>query len=143
MQKIFVLSALILLSLGTFSIAGAVSQELSGYIYSETAGWISLSCVNTNSCSTVDYKVITDDSGKFFGYGYSQNSGWINFNPNYGGVGVASDNLLSGWAYSEKLEWVRFDGAKIVYLNELRNITDLNSLCNKFLSAEECAIINE
>ena len=143
MKKIFILSAVIFLSIGAFSVANASGQNLSGYVYSESAGWISLSCANTNSCDKINYKVSVDDLGKLSGYGYSQNQGWINFNPNYGGVSIGSDNSLSGWAYCEKAEWLSVDGAKIVYLNDLQNITDLNSLCKEFLSSSESNIISE
>jgi hypothetical protein len=73
MEKIFILSVVIFLSMGFWSIANADSQELTGYIYSESAGWISLSCANTSSCGLINYNVIIDASGNLSGYGYSQN----------------------------------------------------------------------
>ena len=160
MKKIIILLIAIFLSIGIFSIAQANSQNLSGYVYSDTAGWISLSCVNTDSCNTVDYKVTKDSNGKLSGYGFSQNGEWINFNPNFGGVNVNSDGTISGWAYSEKGDWINFDSAKNISSNDLQNEISsakdvannddlssvgsaslLNSLCNKFLSASECNLI--
>jgi len=160
MSKLFILLSVILLSVSTFSIVNASGQELSGYIYSENAGWISLNCSNTNSCDAVDYKVVNND-GVASGYGYSQNSGWINFNPNYGGVNIGFDNELSGWAYSEKGDWLKIESVKVVPTNELQNevvsaknvissdnlseynIMDLlSNLCSQFLISSECDIIN-
>ena len=160
MKKIIILLIAIFLSIGIFSIAQANSQNLSGYVYSETAGWISLSCANTNSCNTISYMVSLGNNGKLSGYGYGQNGEWINFNPNFGGVNVSSDSTISGWVYSEKGDWINFDSAKIISSNDLQNeissakdvansndLSDagtmslLNSLCNKFLSASECNLI--
>ena len=152
---------IVFLALGFSSSARAASQELQGYVYSETSGWISLNCKNTNSCDSIGYRVLEDATGKLSGYGYSQNNEWINFNPNFGGVNINSNNELSGWAFSEKGDWVNFDNAKNISTNELQNeitsakatinnnsLSDdgamslLNSLCGKFLSASECDIIN-
>ncbi|MDA2936075.1 hypothetical protein MYX06_02565 [Patescibacteria group bacterium AH-259-L05] len=36
------------------------SGDLSGYAWGENIGWLSLNCSNTNSCDSVDYKLITD-----------------------------------------------------------------------------------
>lgn len=142
--------------------AKAAGQELQGYIYSETAGWISLNCSNTNSCSTIDYKVSEDSSGKLSGYGYSQDGEWINLDPNYGGTIINSDGTMSGQAFADKGEWLKFDSAKIISAGDLQNeiisaqtainsddLSDagamslLNSLCSQFLTSSECSIINE
>ena len=161
MKKIIILLIAIFLSIGIFSIAQANSQNLSGYVYSDTAGWISLSCVNTDSCNTVDYKVV-NKNGVISGFGYSQNNEWINFNPNFGGVNVSSDGSISGWAYSEKGDWINFNSAKNISANDLQNEISsakdvannddlssvgsaslLNSLCNKFLSNNDCDLLNQ
>ena len=162
MKKIIILSAVIFVSIGIFSVVQANSQNLSGYVYSETAGWISLSCANTNSCNTISYMVSLGNNGKLSGYGYGQNGEWINFNPNFGGVNVSSDSTISGWVYSEKGDWINFDSAKIISSNDLQNeissakdvansndLSDagtmslLNSLCNKFLSNNDCDLLNQ
>ena len=161
MKKNIVLFVIILLSIGLWGgCVNAIGQELQGYIYSDGAGWISLNCVNTNSCDSVDYKVLKDNKGNLSGYGYSENDGWINFNPNYGGVTIASDGIASGWVYSEKGDWVRIDQTKVVLAEDLQaeavsaeniitgqdlssvnTMSLLNSLCNKIFSAAECASI--
>jgi len=159
--KIILLLAIAVLVLGFSNSAKAAGQDLSRYVYSETAGWISLNCENTNSCNSVDYSVSNDASGNLSGYGYSQNMGWVNFNPNYGGVIINLNGTISGWAYSERGEWINFNSTKNISGNDLQNeisatkdalnsnnLSDadtmslLNSLCNKFLSASECDIIN-
>ena len=164
MSKLFILSVVIFLSIGLWGCplgrANATGQELQGYIYSDGTGWISLNCVNTNSCDLVNYKVLEDSNGSLSGYGYSQNSGWVNFNPNYGGVSIASGGTVSGWVYSEKGDWLRIDQAKVVLATDLQTevvsaentiasqdlssvstMSLLNSLCNKIFSASMCASI--
>ncbi|MCX6722540.1 MAG: hypothetical protein NT094_00540 [Candidatus Staskawiczbacteria bacterium] len=160
-QKIFFLLFILILAFGFLNSAKAESKTLAGYVYSETAGWISLSCENTNSCNIIDYKVVEDNSRKLSGYGWAQNGGWVNFNPNFGGVNVNYDGVLSGWAYSENNNWLNFDKAKNISAGDLQNeitkaqdlfssnnLTDdsvaslLNSLCSKFLSNSECATLS-
>jgi hypothetical protein len=159
-QKIILLLLIPILAFGFSNSAKATSQNLSGYVYSDTAGWISLSCTNTNSCNTISYKVSEDGNGKLSGYGYSQNGEWVNFEPNFGGVNVNPDETISGWAYSEKGDWLNFDSAKNISANDLQNeitsakdITNsddlsdagtmslLNSLCGQFLTSSECSLI--
>ena len=81
--------------------------------------WISLNCVSTDSCSSVEYKVSSDADGNLSGWAWSENYGWICFN-------CLTDNscLLSGdykvtvdqdtgefdgYAYSEKIGWISFN----------------------------------
>ena len=139
----------------------AASQSLLGYVYSENAGWISLSCANTNSCNNISYGVLQDEKGNLAGYGYSQTVGWINFNPNYGGISINSDGSFSGWAYPQTQNWLRIESAKVISANELQSsvaslqdamkndsgnkvasqstMSLLDSLCKKFFSASQCA----
>jgi len=161
MKKIpFYVLALIALAFIFPVSATAISQKLAGYIYSETAGWISLSCANTNSCDNISYGVLQDEAGKLSGYGYSQEVGWINFNPNFGGVSLNTDGSFSGWVYPQTQTWLRLESAKIISATELQNSVEslqsamkndssdlpsqstmslLDSLCKKFFSASQCA----
>ena len=82
------------------------------HVLQEEVGLISLNCSNTNSCSSVDYKVVSDNNGNLFGYGWSDSDGWINFNPKYGGVLINSSGELSGWAWSENRGWLLFDSVE-------------------------------
>jgi len=161
LKKIILLLLTSVLALSFFNPVKAASQELYGYIYSETAGWISLSCANTNSCNAISYNVSEDSSNKLSGYGYSQNGEWVNFNPISGGVDVNSDGTLSGWIYGQTSEWVNLNSEKVISLSDLQNeitsakdITNndslsdtgtmslLDSLCGQFLTSSECNLIN-
>ncbi|MCC6199094.1 hypothetical protein IT401_02695, partial [Candidatus Nomurabacteria bacterium] len=57
----------------------AATQNITGWFWSSTAGWVSLSCQNTNSCSEVSYGVIEQADGLWTGYGWSDNLGWLRF----------------------------------------------------------------
>ena len=93
--------------------------DLSGFAYVPSDGhWISLNCISTNSCATVDYKVSSDADGNLSGWAWSENFGWISFN-------CVTDNTCSfsdykttidqetgefdGYAYSEKIGWISFN----------------------------------
>lgn len=93
---------------------------LTGYIWAENIGWISLSCENTGSCSTVEYGVVNDGSGNLSGYAWSENTGWINYscdtNDTCGVVayGITIDPItgdFSGHAWGENIGWLTFDFA--------------------------------
>lgn len=63
------------------TLASAGAHSLTGWAYSETVGWISFSCSNTNICATSNYGVSIDGvSGGMSGYAWSENIGWISFN---------------------------------------------------------------
>ena len=53
--------------------------ELTGWLWAENVGWVSLSCVNTSSCATVNYGVTNDGAGNLSGFGWAENVGWISF----------------------------------------------------------------
>ncbi|MCX5905308.1 MAG: hypothetical protein NTV89_17980 [Proteobacteria bacterium] len=55
------------------------SGKLGGWVWGENVGWISFSCLNTDSCATVDYGVTINADGKFDGYAWGENIGWVNF----------------------------------------------------------------
>ncbi|MFN7972325.1 MAG: hypothetical protein U0166_08240, partial [Acidobacteriota bacterium] len=55
------------------------SAALTGYIFAENVGWISLSCGNQGSCATVAYGVTNDGAGNLSGYAWGENVGWISF----------------------------------------------------------------
>lgn len=93
---------------------------ISGYIWAENIGWISLSCENTETCNTVDYRVVNDGAGNLYGYGWSENTGWINFscttnntcaNVKYGISIDPATGDFSGRAWGENIGWISFDYA--------------------------------
>ena len=74
---------LILNSVGSLqyrNLAFADAVSLSGYIWSDNIGWISLSCSNTSSCGTVNYGLSIETNSKLSGYAWSDNIGWITAN---------------------------------------------------------------
>ena len=167
MPKSLILSAIVVsLSIGFYFTANAANVSLQGYVYSDSAGWISLSCSDTDSCSSISYGVSEDANGDLSGYGYSQNGEWINFNPNYGGANIDSAGNMSGWIFAQDIGWINTGSSKIFSAQELetkaesaKNIINsydtanlenlsnadaaslLNSLCN-LLGNNQCANIN-
>jgi len=164
--KLFFLSAAVFLGVGLYSLASAATQDLTGYIYSENVGWISLSCQNNNSCNTVKYGVTADDNGFLCGYGFSQDGEWIKFDPKYGGVGTDSVGEISGWAFTDQRQWLRIDSVKIIAASVLKddaasikdaivksdnistasladsNFMDLlNKLCGQIFGSKKCSNI--
>jgi hypothetical protein len=92
--------------------------ELTGYIWAENIGWVSLSCENTSSCGDVSYGVTNDGMGNLSGYGWAENAGWISFScENTGSCYTAVDygvtidpatGEFSGHAWGENIGWITF-----------------------------------
>lgn len=55
----------------------SLAGPLYGYAWSDTIGWVSFNCADTNSCSKVNYSVQLDASGNVTGYAWSDNIGWV------------------------------------------------------------------
>jgi hypothetical protein len=96
-----------------------VAGDLSGYVWGENVGWISLNCLNTASCGTVDYKVSLS-GGLLSGYAWGENIGWISFScsntgtcgtVDYGASIATSSGEFSGYAWGENTGWVVFNCA--------------------------------
>lgn len=69
--------------------AGNLNQpQLFGWAWTETIGWISLNCFDTNYCDVdKDYGVSVDQTtGKLAGYAWSENIGWISFGDPAGNI---------------------------------------------------------
>ncbi|MEA3249689.1 MAG: hypothetical protein U9Q03_05040 [Patescibacteria group bacterium] len=62
-----------------------LADNVYGWLWSGTIGWISLNCTNTATCATIDYGVTLTDTAGFFG--------WAD---------------MTGWAWSETMGWVCF-----------------------------------
>jgi hypothetical protein len=84
--KIFLLIAFFVFICFSFKIIKAgTSENVSGWIWSDNIGWISLN--NITDGSAVDYGVNIDPStGIFSGYAWSDSVGWISFNRSDTGV---------------------------------------------------------
>ncbi len=80
--------------------------------------YLSLNCIATNSCESVNYKVCSDDSGILHGFAWSNNFGWLSFNSNDISSTISYTVSISsttgdfmGWAWSENIGWVSFNCA--------------------------------
>jgi hypothetical protein len=61
----------------TFSQAGT---PLTGYIWSDTIGWVSLHCSDLGTCGTSNYGLTIAADGTISGYAWSEYAGWISAN---------------------------------------------------------------
>lgn len=78
------------------TVAQSSIQELSGYAWSDTIGWISFaSSTNGNN------KVEIDSNGNLNGYAWSENIGWIKFG------GLAGINIVSTDGSDVGTTWVQ------------------------------------
>lgn len=86
--------------------------RLGGYLWSENAGWINLTCDNRQTCATHAYGVVNDGHGVLSGYAWGENIGWINFAPAGGGVMIdPATGIFSGMAWGENVGWIAFGSA--------------------------------
>jgi hypothetical protein len=92
-------------------------DDASGWLWSANTGWISLSCENTSSCATVEYRVHHDGAGNLSGYAWSPNVGWISFScadsgtcgaVNYAVEVDLGSGEMSGYAYAANAGWISF-----------------------------------
>lgn len=112
------------------------SYNVSGWLWSDTIGWVSLNCDNTNSCGDSDFGVIIDDDGNMSGWGWASTIGWLKFGgvidtdgdgfadvtPPSGAGTVPEDAQLTG---SDLTGWARFCGGTVsvtdLYLSDPTN----------------------
>jgi len=109
------------------------TDGLTGFIWAENMGWISLSCQNTGTCSAVSYGVTGGASGYLQGYAWAENIGWINFAPQSGGVTIDANGEFHGWAWGENIGWIHLRSvnpmpygvqACVVQFEDLANLAD-------------------
>lgn len=114
------------------------SDRLTGWVWAENIGWVSLSCENTSSCGTVNYGVTNDGGGNLAGYAWGENVGWISFScentascgtVDYG-VTIDTDGAFDGHAWAANVGWISFDSTKtynvrvcMVSFEDLANFT--------------------
>jgi len=87
----------------------AITDNMSGWAWSENIGWISFNCTNQASCSaTNNYGVNADlvATGLLSGYAWSENIGWITFNSSELG-GCPSGTCEAKFASNEFSGWAR------------------------------------
>lgn len=101
--------------------AQVTETALTGFVWAQNIGWISLSCENTSSCGTVNYGLTNDGSGNLAGYAWSENVGWISFSchntsscgtVSYG-VTIDDRGSFAGWAWGENIGWLNFNSAQL------------------------------
>ena len=93
--------------------------DFTGFLYvPNDEHWISLNCISTNSCGTVDYKVSSNADGDLSGWAWDENFGWISFNCVTDNTCSFSDYKVTidqdtgefdGYAYSENVGWTSFN----------------------------------
>lgn len=114
MKSLFVAVSFSAVLLFAFCITGNVTQastgdNVSGYAWSTTIGWVSFNCTNQDVCDDSDYGVSVDPAtGNMTGYAWNKNIGWLSFNETSGcpegdpgecGAKVSLANgEFSGWA---------------------------------------------
>ena len=89
------------------------NSELTGYMWSENIGWVSLNCSNNSSCGSSNFKVSNTTGGVLSGYAWGENSGWVNFGPFNNSsaqtVTIDSSGNFDGYAWSQNFGWIQFD----------------------------------
>jgi hypothetical protein len=86
------------------------ATKLTGFIWVQNIGYISLSCENSGLCETSNYRITNDGNGTLSGYAWSEAAGWINFNPTHGGIAIDPvTGKFSGYAWGENIGWIKFD----------------------------------
>lgn len=128
---VVVAALVVFASAGIGAAQAAGSYDLSGYAWSDSVGWVSLSCSNDSSCGSSNYGVSLDPEGSLDGYAWSSNIGWIQFGCPTGGSCLSgfpsgsgtqaqnaniNGNNLKGWARALSYGggwdgWVSLSGA--------------------------------
>ncbi|MBP6857930.1 MAG: hypothetical protein KBC11_01925 [Candidatus Pacebacteria bacterium] len=86
------------------NVSAAGEVPVTGWLWSDTVGWVSLNCSNNSTCGTVSYSVMQSTDGSWTGYGWNDNIGWLDFNTGCpaGTAGTCGaqmiSNSLKGWA---------------------------------------------
>jgi len=112
---------------------------LTGYIWTENAGWIKVgdtSCAGGNCCQTGttkgyendanstdndgdgvadDWGVNNDGLGNLSGYAWGENAGWINFSSAYHQVVINSSGEFTGYAWGENIGWINMNCSNTLY----------------------------
>ncbi len=63
------------------SAEASTTDNLSGYAWSDTIGWISMNCTDPATCGGSNYGVTVAKDGSLSGFAWSEHIGWISFNP--------------------------------------------------------------
>lgn len=98
-------------------VEAATERDISGFAWSDNIGWISFSCVDLGTCTSVNYGVKVNSDNELTGYAWSDNIGWITFNeselsgcPEGACKAKLVGNSLTGWAKALSAEGNGWDG---------------------------------
>ena len=98
--------------------------DLTGLAYVLSSNsWISLNCLSTDSCVSVNYKVSSDANGDLSLWGWSESYGWISFScttggsdggdicasSDYGVTVATSTGEFDGYAWADTIGWISFN----------------------------------
>lgn len=125
MKRICSHALLVIIAFFAFSSSthASTSDNLAGWAWSSTIGWISFNCTNTDpsdaACSTSGYGVNLGNDGSLTGYAWSSSIGWIKFGGLSGfptGAGTSPQNAavvngkLIGWVKALSADNTGWDG---------------------------------
>lgn len=99
------------------SVSASVEIAITGYLWSDTAGWIDLNCSNANSCGTNNFGLSIGDNNTISGYAWGDNIGWVSANssdlsgcPSGTCAASISGGALSGWLKAVAADGNGWDG---------------------------------
>lgn len=121
--SVFLLVGVGFLLLRQPEVRSAPEDNVTGYAWSSTIGWVSFNCDNNGSCGSSNYGVgIDPDSGDMTGYAWSSNIGWIDFapsapypdSPDHSAKLDLDSREITGWARAvnstgEDYGWIKFN----------------------------------
>jgi hypothetical protein len=103
---------------GATVVTNGANSYLTGYVWTENAGWIKLGSGTGPYANTgpTDWGVNMDASGNLSGYAWSKHVGWVNFHPTHGQVTVAAGTgRFDGHAWAENIGWIHFKNTSPAY----------------------------
>ncbi len=94
------------------------TYRITGYAWSDSTGWIDLSCTNSGMCGTSNFGLWVDNSGNISGCAWSDSQGWISASPSDltgcpNGTCTAvinSNGSFSGWLKTLSADGNGWDG---------------------------------
>ena len=86
--------------------------NLKGWAWNDLIGWISFSCLDTDSCIPSPYGVRITNFGAFQNYAWNDLIGWINFNCNNQGTCQNSD-------FKVQTDWQALSGVSAVLVSSI------------------------
>lgn len=103
---------------GATVVTNGANSYLTGYVWTENAGWIKLGDGTGPYANTgpADWGVNMDAGGNLSGYAWSSHIGWVNFHATHGQVTVAAGTgRFDGYAWGENIGWIHFRNASPAY----------------------------